>query len=344
MIGDFAHRILNRRGTFADCYPNMRTIVPQDKAAQNSEAFTAENRRRGAGKVTGHGPHYDSWHGHPLNTVNVWCAIGHVRDGNGMLVYPGVGGKLLPCDASRNIRGDQILGAPLNFELEPGDGVVFLANLLHSSELNRTDKTRCVISMRMTFGTPDFPGRHGYRYVYTDWAGTRLDRYARLRVQLSGGYLRNLAGRLLARLGGKSVAAFVVGQPKGFPSKDDTSGEAPAPVEATWNDIRDDSLQICSISAGALRPGEIRPLDGRFCVARTAKGYLLHSRFCPHEGADLSGGSIRDNGEIVCPWHNLTFDIHNGQSPCRSIARLSISAGTIEGDMVRFIVPVPCPV
>ena len=44
-------------------------------------------------------------------------------------------------------------------------------------------------------------------------------------------------------------------------------------------------------------------VDGRF--------YAIHNS-CPHEGGPLADGRLK--GYVVaCPWHDLAFDIRNGQ-------------------------------
>ncbi len=340
LVRDFAHQIAGRRGTFAECYPNVRTIVPQDFAARHAAAFDAVDRARGAGKVTVHGPHYDSWHRHPLNTVNIWCAIGPVLDGNGMVVYPSVWGKRLPCDANGKIRRDQILGVAQNYPLEPGDALVFHANHLHGSELNRTDATRFVLSLRMTFERPAFPQAHYYRYVYSDWVGGRLDRWARLRVQLSYGFLRGRLRRMLRAASGAAEHRYVIGAAAYFAPTHDTAGDAPAPLAVAWDDAR----RACRLRADAVPASQIRALDARYGVARTAEGLVLFARKCPHAGADLLGGRLTTDGRLVCPWHNLAFSTVTGRSACRSIAPLQVIAGTRVGEEVHFEIPAPPPV
>ncbi len=60
------------------------------------------------------------------------------------------------------------------------------------------------------------------------------------------------------------------------------------------------------------------------CVARLENHRVVaFSRYCPHEGADLAGGYLRD-GCIVCPWHNLPFSLKSGASPCQSLSQLTI--------------------
>ena len=37
------------------------------------------------------------------------------------------------------------------------------------------------------------------------------------------------------------------------------------------------------------------------------------SRRCRHLGADLAAGTIDDDGCLVCPWHESTYDTKTGQ-------------------------------
>ena len=59
------------------------------------------------------------------------------------------------------------------------------------------------------------------------------------------------------------------------------------------------------------------------------------SRRCPHKGADLATGFVRD-GEIVCPWHNLTFDPETGKSPCQVLSPLRRFNCEIHNDKVHI--------
>ena len=37
------------------------------------------------------------------------------------------------------------------------------------------------------------------------------------------------------------------------------------------------------------------------------------TRRCWHLRADLAGGSIDDNGCVVCPWHGAKYDVNSGR-------------------------------
>ena len=59
------------------------------------------------------------------------------------------------------------------------------------------------------------------------------------------------------------------------------------------------------------------------CVVRTERGVFALPRRCPHEGADLAYGELRD-GVLRCPWHNLPIDPETGAQPCRSLGTVPV--------------------
>lgn len=67
-----------------------------------------------------------------------------------------------------------------------------------------------------------------------------------------------------------------------------------------------------------LKPGEIRPMDifgTKLLLYRTRQGQpMLRSRFCPHMGASLEHGFLKDD-RIVCPFHNWEYDA-SGKCVC----------------------------
>jgi len=88
-----------------------------------------------------------------------------------------------------------------------------------------------------------------------------------------------------------------------------------------------------------LAVGEVRGVSPSFCVVRTERGVFALPRFCPHEGADLAYGIVRD-GRLRCPWHNLPIDPETGAQPCASLG--TVPARRLEAvDGERFRVPEP---
>jgi nitrite reductase/ring-hydroxylating ferredoxin subunit len=54
-------------------------------------------------------------------------------------------------------------------------------------------------------------------------------------------------------------------------------------------------------------------IGGKSICLANYKGYLYaFSGYCPHAGADLSGGWCRE-GKIICPNHRYSYDLHTGK-------------------------------
>jgi vanillate O-demethylase monooxygenase subunit len=92
-----------------------------------------------------------------------------------------------------------------------------------------------------------------------------------------------------------------------------TEDIAVAALRQTWQPVA---------NAADLRPGAIigyTLLGTELVVSRFADGRLLAADVaCPHKGARLTAGCIRD-GELVCPYHGWRFDAAGG---CLSIPSL----------------------
>lgn len=61
-----------------------------------------------------------------------------------------------------------------------------------------------------------------------------------------------------------------------------------------------------------LPPGKVMGV-GRYAVGNAGGRYFAVSRRCRHLGADLAGGSIDDDGCLVCPWHASKYDVATGR-------------------------------
>jgi nitrite reductase/ring-hydroxylating ferredoxin subunit len=64
--------------------------------------------------------------------------------------------------------------------------------------------------------------------------------------------------------------------------------------------------------ASEFTPGTIKGV-GRYAVGNANGQYFAVSRRCRHLGADLAGGSIDENGCLVCPWHQSAYDVSTGR-------------------------------
>ncbi len=61
-----------------------------------------------------------------------------------------------------------------------------------------------------------------------------------------------------------------------------------------------------------LPPGKVVGV-GRYAVGNADGRYFAVTRRCRHLGADLAGGSIDENGCLVCPWHRSAYDVGTGR-------------------------------
>jgi nitrite reductase/ring-hydroxylating ferredoxin subunit len=64
--------------------------------------------------------------------------------------------------------------------------------------------------------------------------------------------------------------------------------------------------------ASDLPPGRVIGA-GPYAVGNAAGQLFAVSRRCRHLRADLAGGSIDDDGCLVCPWHGARYDVGTGQ-------------------------------
>jgi 3-phenylpropionate/trans-cinnamate dioxygenase ferredoxin component len=64
--------------------------------------------------------------------------------------------------------------------------------------------------------------------------------------------------------------------------------------------------------AADLPPGTVTGA-GPYAVGNVDGTYFAVSRRCRHLRADLAGGSIDENGCLVCPWHQSAYDVRTGR-------------------------------
>lgn len=181
-----------------------------------------------------------------------------------------------------HVRDDQYLGEPLLLECDPGDIVLFHSHHLHSSVLNSTDNTRYVVTSRFTIDPPVHPNPER-RFQY-------------------------LRSDLIGRVSLKDACT--------------NDGRIATPAElASICSVADTVAVSSAVSTSALADNEILALDKKTCVARINGELLAFGRRCTHQGADLSLGYVKD-GQIHCPWHNVSFDPATGESLCPALKSL----------------------
>lgn len=301
--------------------PNVRFHIPFDLAARQRREFDKFARKMGDGKITAHGPHRDPWVDCPANAINVWIAVGPVQRGNGLTIFKDDYRAKFEFKDGYVADGTP-LHRPLNFDLQPGDAVLFHSNHLHGSELNRTNRTRYVVSYRITFGKPYYPHGHYHHYLHGGLAAGPLRWLAAIPQNLQWSFFAYQIDRLRYKITGR-------GKMSGRDASAAPTSSVPAP-----------SFDKASIAIADLPIGSIRAVSKSVCVARLGNDHFAAvGRRCPHMGGDLTGGWI-DDGKLVCPLHSLPFDPHTGASPCSSLSALrcyahSIRDGRIHVDLDR---------
>lgn len=311
-------------------YPNVRFHIPYDLTASHRKRFEGF---RGEGKVAAHGPHRDSWLSCPNNGINVWIAMGRVQHGNGLTIFTEDNDRNLSHQPSGDIADCEWLRKPVTFELAPGDAIIFHTDMLHGSELNRTNETRFVISFRLTFGKPRFPNSHVQEYVYAKWIGGPLENFALLPSKLQASYVRQILKRnkiIPAQIGHRLAQIFFENSQKQVTKGNAATAATTAALESERKD------GIIDLELSELPMHRAIAVTRQVCVARISETECIaFSRRCPHRGADFANGWM-ENGEIVCPWHNLHFNAATGESPCTTIPRLKYFACETQEGRVRI--------
>lgn len=297
----------------------VRFFAPYAVEAQHAERFA---QRKNIGALSGHPPHQDHWYYTPLNALNVWMAIGRVEPENGLSIFTDAWGAALASDGGQ-VHPAQYLGEPLSLACEAGDVVLFHSRHVHASAINLTSSTRCVVTSRLCTERPVavLTRDLGTACLYSPLVGTRFERFAIAATKVSTVYV-------LERL-------------KGYLSEAATALErrlAIAPVRFAARATRrvcryrrgDVHLHVPAALRRSVAPparpgdvaeGQIAALDADTCIARVAGRLHAFERRCPHQGADLALGYVRE-GRVYCPWHNYWFDPASGRGPCAAIRAL----------------------
>ncbi|MGZ4485364.1 MAG: Rieske (2Fe-2S) protein [Nocardioidaceae bacterium] len=61
-----------------------------------------------------------------------------------------------------------------------------------------------------------------------------------------------------------------------------------------------------------LPPGTVTGA-GPYAVGNVGGELFAVSRRCRHLGADLAGGTLDEQGRLVCPWHQSAYDVRTGR-------------------------------
>jgi hypothetical protein len=191
LVSGFARDLLGHRGPiYVGGKFWVRFFVPHDVYHANRTLFATR-----PGHLEILGPHRDSWFTTPTNAVTLWMAMGRVRRGNSMVIYPELWGRPV-ARATPTVPAPQRFGEPAVVELEPGDALIFRGEHLHASEINVTDETRYGLTVRFTASTPRY-GEGVLWRPYTDLrlASSGLAPLATLRSRVSAAWVRQRVHR-----------------------------------------------------------------------------------------------------------------------------------------------------
>ena len=171
---------------FLELQPNLRLHLPYAKI-KKYEAYVES--KMGRGKLNPHGQHKDSWRYHPKNTLNIWIALTNVTNKNGMALLP----ESIDYHPKFNAAEQEIASGVKTYpsqqyttDMEPGDALLFQANLLHGSIINTSDKTRVALSMRGTTSEPQFHKRVTYNYIKIE--NGQFDNLSKIKLTAKGSY------------------------------------------------------------------------------------------------------------------------------------------------------------
>ena len=288
--------------------PFLRFHAPFSHSHAYTKRQQALKRRYGSVGFGGLGPHRDVWHSEPPQTVNLWSALGPVEKGNGLVMFPGAYTRSFEYVRRASITRNQRPGTGINFELAPGDALLFSGTQLHASELNITDQTRIVFGTRISLSDPHLTCSHPARFrkvlMHKPNSFRKLNELDRLaaRIRYRLFPARGYAGYRHTHAG---VAIRDV-------AREDFGG---------FRDIDEPAAPLDQLPLDTLQAQSAGEMVVRLAGAAGTEAWRL-DRACPHCGSDLSLGRCED-GKVICPWHNLPIDIRSGQSPCPEIPALS---------------------
>jgi nitrite reductase/ring-hydroxylating ferredoxin subunit len=236
-----------------------------------------------------HGPHLDSWLGQPIGSLSVWLAVSGVEQDNSMCLYPETVDESLPQSASLFLGSGRQLPKPTRPEIHDGDVYVFSTDILHSSQVNISGKTRFALTTRISAGTPVFDGSNLWF----------IERWHLANELLEGKY----------RCRTIKASEHTMVRPPGKP-------QPTTPTFRVDHVFRKGQPQPVAKSS-TLQEGKrivVEFADGeRVMILRFGGRLSAFFARCPHAGYRLEDGWY-DSRSIACPGHGLEFDTLTGAS------------------------------
>lgn len=74
-----------------------------------------------------------------------------------------------------------------------------------------------------------------------------------------------------------------------------------------------------------------------FCIWNYEGEYYVFRNFCPHMGAPLGQGGIREDDDtpyVLCPFHRWAFDLETGESKFNPEINIQTLDASVEDDTI----------
>lgn len=301
--------------------PIIRFHVPYDRTVRHRALIEQFRMDHGQGRLTPLRPHRDIWFKEPPACINVWISLGTVVPGNGLSIFPSDYTNALSYEQERGVTRDQAVTRPVNVTMNEGDGLFFHARHLHASEINHSNLTRAVLSLRIAVANPGMDAPRLGRYCRVD--SRQLVSYWSLHPNKS---IRRWCKRL-ARWAPITGTTTTLSFPRNEPPRETPSSASP--------DMRPHARS--HVSVAELTVGRPLAISEKHFLVKLERDHEQQvwrlDRRCPHEGADLALGYV-EHEYIHCPWHNLPINITGGRSTCRSLRPLEARRCSVHDGMV----------
>jgi nitrite reductase/ring-hydroxylating ferredoxin subunit len=262
-----------------------------------------------------HGPHIDTWYGHPATGINLWWSITGTCEDNGLVFYPDLyGTDVEPDPRSMFVKEGFTMPEPHKLVLQDGEGLLFNGEALHSTHLNVSDLTRVAFTTRICRELPTFlPGRNpavgsGAWHRSEDLAAGRLRRVVSFPK----------ADRLAPRP-----------QYRHAPRRSETRRQ----LHVDQALVDNEPVRVCA--SAELRPNdmmEARLSNASLLLVRDDTGVHAVSARCPHVGLKLVDGT-HSAGKLYCPGHGVAFDLRSGTSKCAELSLTVFKASEVDGSV-----------
>jgi nitrite reductase/ring-hydroxylating ferredoxin subunit len=236
-----------------------------------------------------HGPHLDSWLGQPIGSLSVWLAVTGVEQDNSMCLYPETVDLSLPQSSSLFLGSGCQLPKPTRPEIQDGDVYVFSTEILHSSQVNISGKTRFALTTRISAGVPVFDGSN--LWFIERW------------------HLANelLAGQYKCRT--IRASDHIMERPSAKPKPTTPTVH----VEGAFERGRPQPVAKSSVVPEGKRVAIQFSNGQRILILRIDGQLTAFAARCPHAGYRMEDGWY-DDRSMACPGHGLEFDTRTGES------------------------------